>query len=507
MKTEMTEQKTAACREEESYAFFLLDNREFGIKVEHVRETILHEGALTHMPCSLDALDGLINLRGSIIPIINLRTRFQLECSSQAAASPIAIVQFNGGLFGLRFDEISEVVRIKQNDISTINTQEEDLELCSQGLLSLDGGDRIVQLLDLQKLFKKYNLPVISNDADKFRRSFRPRKQDITLLLNGQEYAIAIDAIQEIIKPPKINRKVLVDPTIKGVIVLRDKLVNIVDLRILFKYPAEEISPESRIIILQGDLSVGILVDSIREVIHYEEDQLLPVPILGKGQECFAGIVALEPNRSIVKLDAARLFDETLVKHLKGNSDLHSELAEKGSAENRAGDKGGLEISNRVLISFRLGQDYAFDIALFREIINYSAAITALPGLPPYHEGILNLRHSAIPIINLRKYYRMENHARLEDAKIIILNLPGKNIGIMVDEIMEIVKPERMQIERIPNLSVHHQGQTGNHIREGYRFKTARGEEKSLLIYDVEQLIRDLGIFTEEEPLKIATEA
>ena len=160
------------------------------------------------------------------------------------------------GLFGLRFDEISEVVRIKQNDISSINTQEEDLELCSQGLVSLDGGDRIVQLLDLQKLFKKYNLPVISNDADKFRRSFRPRKQDITLLLNGQEYALAIDAIQEIIKPPKINRKVLVDPAIKGVFVLRDKLVNVVDLRILFKYPAEEISPESRIIILQGDLSV-----------------------------------------------------------------------------------------------------------------------------------------------------------------------------------------------------------------------------------------------------------
>ena len=494
--------------QEESYAFFLLDGREFGIRVDYVHETILHRGPLTQLPCSLDALDGLINLRGSIIPIINLRTRFNLQPAPPTAENPLAIVQFNGGLFGLRFDEISEVVRVRQSEISRIDTREEDLELCSQGLLSLDGGDRIVQLLDLERLFRKYNLPLISHDGAGAGRSFRPLKQDITLMLNGQEFAIAIEAIKEIIKPPKIKRKVLVDPAIKGVIVLRDELVNIVDLRLHFKYPSEEITPESRIIILQGDVPCGILVDAIREVIHYEEDQLLPVPILGQGQECFAGIVALEPGRSIVKLDPARLFDETLLKHLRGNADLHAELAGKKSVdENRRQDKGSLEIVNRVLISFRLGEDYAFDIDLFREIINYSAEITALPGLPAYHEGILNLRHSAIPIINLRKYYRMENHARLEDAKIIILNLPGKNIGIMVDDIMEIVKPDRMQIERIPNLSVHHQGQTGNHIREGYRFKTARGEEKSLLIYDVEQLIRDLGIFTEEEPLKIATEA
>lgn len=499
MTTEAQALETKLSCEEESYAFFLLDGREFGLKVGHVRETILHGTSFTKMPCSMDALDGLINLRGAIIPIINLRTRFQLQSSPQAAENPIAIIQFNGGLFGLLFDEISEVVRIKKSEISSVKTQEEDLELCNQGLISFDGGERIVQLLDPESLFRKYNLPLISNEADESRRTFRPRKQDITLMLNEQEYAIAVDAIKEIIKPPEIQRKLLVDPAIKGIIDLRGELINIVDLRSYFKCPAEEMTAESRIIILQGNLGCGILVDSIREVILYEEDQLLPVPILDKSQECFAGIVALETGRNIVKLDPKRLFDTSLLKHLAGNTELHAEMVGTNSSADQQGDEGCRELSNRVLISFRLDSDFAFDISMFREIINYSAGIPTLPGQPSYHEGILNLRNSAIPIINLRKYYGMENYADVNESKIIILNLPEKNIGIMVDDILEIVKPGRMCIERIPNLAVDHQGKSGKHVREGYRFDAASGEEKSLLIYDVEQLIRDLEVSSEEE--------
>lgn len=484
--------QTTLSNQEESYAFFLLDNREFGIKVEYVRETILHKHEFTRMPCSMDALDGLINLRGSIIPIINLRSRFHLNAIPRSIENPIAIVQFSGGLFGLLFDEISEVIRVKQSDISLIETVEEDPELCNQGVISLDGGQRIVQLLDLDRLFKKYNLPRINNEDAQSERFFRPRKQDITFKLNGQEYAIDVDAIREIMKPPAIKRKILVHPSIKGVIDLRGKLINIVDLRNYFNYPTEELTPESRIIILQSDLSCGILVDSIKEVIQYEEDKLLSVPVLEKDQNHISGIVALENSRDIIKLNTGHLFDSKLILQLQGNLDLHSDEVESDDKTKPQKDGSINDIADKVLISFRLGDNYAFDITLFREIINYSNNIVALPGQQSYQEGLLNLRHSAIPIINLRKYYDMENHVDVNQAKIIILNLQGKSIGIMVDEIIEIVKPERMEIERIPQLTHDAKGKTANHVREGYRFKTSSGEEKSLLIYDVEQLIRDI---------------
>jgi len=478
---------------ETSFAFFLLDNREFGIEVKYVRETIIHKSKLTHMPCSMEVMDGLINLRGAIIPVINLRTRFHINPAPTGTESRIAITQFNGHLFGLLFDEISEVIRLKESEIRAIETSEIDPELCNQGLISLDQGTRIVQLLDLERLFQKYNLPLIDNKLDETRTIFRPRKQDITLILDGQEYAIAVQAIKEIIKPPKIWRKLLVDSAIKGVIDLRGELVNIVDLREYFKLPGTEIGPESRIIILQSSLNCGILVDSVKEVIHYEEDRILPIPIFAEGQEGFIGIVNLDDKRNIIKLDTEQLFDSKLVKHLQGNIELHTDNADKCSDYEQKKENGCHEIDDRVLISFRLGNDYAFDIKLFREIINYPDGIVRIPGLKSFHEGVLNLRNTTIPIINLRQYYGMKDYADIRESKIIILNLEEKIFGIMVDNILEIVKPARMKVDRIPNIAANGQGQkTSNHIRESYRFQTSSGDEKMLLIYDVEQLIRDV---------------
>ena len=480
--------------EDVCYAFFILDGREFGIKVENVRETIIHSAAYTQMPSSMDALDGLINLRGSIIPIINLRTRFQLEPITYCSESPIAIVQFSSGQFGLQFDEISEVVRVKQGDIIPIATSDDDVEMCNHGVISLDDGQRIIQLLDLERLFMKYNLPLINNETDESRRVFRPRKQDITMMLGDQEYALGVDSIREIIKPPEIKCKIVVDPVIKGVIELREELINIVDLRRYLQYPVKDPGPESRIVILQGQLNCGILVDSIREVIHYEEDQLLPIPPLGTGRQQFLGIVALDSGRNIVKLDAVQLFDDKLLKQLQGNMELHVDSHHIDNQNCEQEDGKCQHLVNKVLISFRLDGNYAFDISLYREIINYNAEIVPLPGMPSFYAGVLNLRNKAIPIINLRKYYGLKDYKDISTAKIIIVNLAEKVFGIMVDDIIEIVKPDRMNIEHIPSMSLAKNDKVNDHIHEGFRFKTLAGEEKNLLIYDVEKLMTDLNM-------------
>ena len=482
-------------QKEVSYAFFLLDNREFGIEVKYVHETINCDSKLTQMPCSMDALDGLINLRGSIIPIINLRTRFHITTPPCTAENRIAITRFNGYLFGLRFDEISEVVRIRPDNIKPVNTTNDDPELCNQGVLSLDGEERIIQILDLERLFKKYNLPQISNDLDETRTIFRPRKQDITFLLDEQEYALDVHAIREIIKPPEINRKILVDPAIRGVIDLRGELINIVDLRVCFKLPEMETTANSRIIILQGEINSGILVDAVKEVIHYEEEQVLSIPVLENGQKSFSGIVDCGSGRNVIKLAADHLFNSALLKQLQGNTELHTDHVESVSEFGQSSENVTDDIVDRVLISFRLDDDYAFDIGLFREIINYPEGIVRLPGLESYHEGILNLRNTAIPIINLRRYYAMDDFADVKESKIIILNINSEVIGIMVDDIIEIVKPARMKVDRLPNLAAEGRGQlNGHHIEEAYRFNTDDDEEKILLIYDVKKLMNDIEI-------------
>lgn len=95
---------------------FFLDGQEYGIDVMQVRE-ISSMTEITKTANSPHYVKGIINLRGSIVPIISLRRRFGLPDSDDDSMSCIAVMDFKGSLTGFVIDEISDVFRIKQSDI------------------------------------------------------------------------------------------------------------------------------------------------------------------------------------------------------------------------------------------------------------------------------------------------------------------------------------------------------------------------------------------------------
>lgn len=488
------------CIDKTSYAFFFLDGREFGIAVDYVRETINRQSDLIRMPGASEIVEGLINLRGAVIPIINLRKRFRITEAYSDREFRIAITRFKGHLFGLIFDEISEVTRIRPHEFRKIETAESDVDLCGSSVVSLDDGKRIVQLLDLELLFKRYNLPCIDNANEESHQIFRPKKQNITFYLDGQEYALNVEDIREIINVPEIRRKVLVDPSIMGVISLRGELETIVDLRVCFGLPAAEVNEMSRIIILQSDLACGVLVDAIHEVVHFEETQLLPIPAF-ESDDCFSGIIAIEPRRNIIQINPALLFSEDLCTQIRGNLNLHEDDLEEELIEDY---KERLSISDQVLISFELGEIYAFDILLFQEILEYSDEIIPLPGRKDHYEGVLNLRGTAIPIINMRRYYGMDKLEDQQFGKIIILNMQNRIVGIVVDSILEIIKPDKEDLIHIPLFADQQEsGIHKSHVKDAFRHRLASGEERMLLIYDIERLVNEIDDQALDDPQEV----
>jgi len=95
---------------------FFLDGQEYGIDVMRVRE-ISSMAEITKTANSPHYVKGVINLRGSIVPIISLRRRFGLSDSVDDSMSCIGVMDFKGELTGFVIDEISDVVRVKCSDI------------------------------------------------------------------------------------------------------------------------------------------------------------------------------------------------------------------------------------------------------------------------------------------------------------------------------------------------------------------------------------------------------
>ena len=103
-------------KQRNKYVTFKSGNEYFGLKIEYVNEIIVYQ-EITEIPESEDYIKGLINLRGKIIPVIDVRIRFKQEVMEYTDRTCIIIVNVNDMVVGLIVEKIAEVVEIKEEDI------------------------------------------------------------------------------------------------------------------------------------------------------------------------------------------------------------------------------------------------------------------------------------------------------------------------------------------------------------------------------------------------------
>lgn len=129
---------------------FRLAREEYGIEITKVQEIILL-GQITRVPQTPDFIKGLINLRSTVIPVVDLRRRFGLAAEEPTDETRIMVVNVGGKTLGVIVDAVSEVLRVSQEQIvppppTVAGVGHEYLT----GLVKLD--NRLLILLNLDKI-------------------------------------------------------------------------------------------------------------------------------------------------------------------------------------------------------------------------------------------------------------------------------------------------------------------------------------------------------------------
>ncbi len=107
------------------------------------------------------------------------------------------------------------------------------------------------------------------------------------------------------------------------------------------------------------------------------------------------------------------------------------------------------------LVGFKIDKElFGVDILMVQEIIR-SAPITYVPNSPEFVEGVINLRGSIIPVIDLRKRLNLHtsNYEKEKDW-ILILDIAGRVTGFIVDLVTEVIKVQENSIEPPPDILV-----------------------------------------------------
>jgi len=115
--TAVTERGTGFIGDERQYVSFILAGEEYGVSILKVQE-IIRFTKLTRVPHASEFVEGVLNLRGRVIPVIDLRKRFNLPGQQERDRNArIVVVEVDGKTVGMIVDGVSEVLQVSQKDI------------------------------------------------------------------------------------------------------------------------------------------------------------------------------------------------------------------------------------------------------------------------------------------------------------------------------------------------------------------------------------------------------
>lgn len=136
---------------------FEVGPEQFGVDILSVQE-INRMMPITRVPQSPPCLEGVINLRGRIIPVVDLRARFKFSASTKSEDSRIVVVEVKGRVLGFIVDKVNEVLRVDQSVVDVAPPLAVGIDAdYIRAVAKLE--DRLVILLDLARLFADDAVP------------------------------------------------------------------------------------------------------------------------------------------------------------------------------------------------------------------------------------------------------------------------------------------------------------------------------------------------------------
>jgi len=141
---------TAAAAGQTEFISFAIGNEQYGVDIMAVRE-IKGWSAVTHLPKQPDYVRGVLNLRGVIVPIVDLRCRFGQGVTEATALNVVLIVQIGAQPAGLLADRVLDIVSVDSAQIQPVpQTSKVARADFLSGLVTVDGA--MIALIDLTRL-------------------------------------------------------------------------------------------------------------------------------------------------------------------------------------------------------------------------------------------------------------------------------------------------------------------------------------------------------------------
>jgi purine-binding chemotaxis protein CheW len=146
-----------------------------------------------------------------------------------------------------------------------------------------------------------------------------------------------------------------------------------------------------------------------------------------------------------------------------------------------------------VFLTFTLGQEeYGIDILKVQEIRGYDV-VTAIANAPPFIKGVINLRGTIVPIVDLRIKFNLGNVEYDQFTVVIILNIMSRVVGAVVDSVSDVLRLNADHVREAPEF--------GSAVDTKYITGIGTIDDRMLILIDIERLMvsRDMALVNDSE--------
>jgi purine-binding chemotaxis protein CheW len=147
---------------DEQFIIFRLGLQEYGIPIAAVGEIARPPERLTRLPKAPAFIDGVMNLRGSVVPVVDLRRRFDLGDTEQAGSRRILMLAIGGVTAGFLVDGVSEILKVTPDAICPApELSPEQMRLISR-VINLEASGRLILLVDPAQLLDQVEADLLA---------------------------------------------------------------------------------------------------------------------------------------------------------------------------------------------------------------------------------------------------------------------------------------------------------------------------------------------------------
>lgn len=484
-----TADAAARAASERQFVTFNVAGEMFAVPMGPVQE-IIRVPDVARMPLAPPALDGLSNLRGRVLPIVNLRRLFHTDERANDDATRALVINL-GQPLGFVVDRVASVVNVEPAEIEPATAIQSVVQAdFLTGVINRvgpDGTRQLMLVLDFERLVRDQFSQIHADrgvgagslaaeaalaSASVVEAAGADELRLVSFTVASQEYAINIADVQEIVQvPPSITAVPNTPRQVLGLISLRQRLLPLLSLRSLFGLPGIEPSEHHRIVVvsLPGGGQVGLVTDTVKEVLSVPRGQADAMPgVLSRDEQLreFESICRLEDGKRLVSIIATdKLLGMSAVRDAV-NATLGAVAAddttgttappdhEDPTMTRSAHSRENASDDDAQVVIFRLGaEEFGVPIMSVQEIVRVPEVLTKVPKTPRFVEGVINLRGTVLPVIDQRSRFGMDSIERNDRQRIMVYLLAGQRTGFIVDSVAEVLRIGRGHIESAPELS------------------------------------------------------